>query len=91
MNTEKELLIKLDAAEKEIKSIRGKINTTLSLLWEQESELLTVQILKGKLLKELKETREQSFDPTDEAREKEISDFRKTLPALMERIEKEEK
>ena len=91
MTTEKEILIKLDAAEKEIKSIRSKINETRTTLWKQESELLTSQLLRGKLLKELKETREQSFDPTDEAREKEITDFKKVLPVLMERINKEEK
>lgn len=91
MNTVEELLVKLEAAEKEIKSIRGKINATRSTLWEQESELLTVQLLKGKLMMELRETREQSFDPTDEVREKEIGEFRKVLPALMERVNKEEK
>jgi uncharacterized protein with von Willebrand factor type A (vWA) domain len=91
MITEKELLIKLEAAEKEIKSIRSKIVNLRSTLWEQESELLTSQLLREKLLRELKEVREQTYEPEDAARDEDIKRFKGVVKELMEKEEKKEK
>jgi hypothetical protein len=90
MITEKELLIKLEAAEKEIKNIRSKINETRSLLWNQESDLLTFQLNKEKLIRELKEIRDNTFEPEDEERDKDIERFRLVVKELMEKEEKKE-
>lgn len=87
MSSEKEILSKLEAAEKEIKSTRSKINNLRSELWECESDLLTAQLEKEKLLGELKQFREDNFDPADVARDEDIERFSKLLPDLMKKVE----
>jgi hypothetical protein len=90
MTTEKDILSKMDAIERELKSIRGRVITTRNTLWELESELITSKLAKDKLQAELKQFREDNFDPTDVERDEDIERFKKLLPELMKKEEKKE-
>lgn len=92
MATEKELLVKLEVVEKEIKGVRNRINELRLELWNKESDLLTAQLLKEKLMLDLKEAEYMAAEPENKRRDEDIERFRKVLPELMEKEKnKEEK
>jgi hypothetical protein len=79
---EEALLLKIAEVEREQKGIRSKVSQAKKALTDAESLLIETNLIRDRLLEELRIWRHRNLDHKSLEREEDIERFRKILPDL---------